>query len=119
METDVANQFALEWIKDWNSHNLSQIMAHYADEITFISPFIKKLNVSINGLINDKDSLEMYFKIALEKYPDLKFELIHCLVGVNSVVLYYKSVNDLLSAEHMEFSSQGKVNRVVAHYVES
>jgi hypothetical protein len=119
MEAAVANKFALKWIQDWNSHNLSQIMTHYADEISFISPFIKKLNVSINGLINDKDSLEKYFKIAIEKYPDLKFELIYCLVGVNSVVLYYKSVNDLLSAEHMEFSSQGKVNRVVAHYVES
>ncbi len=52
----------------------------------------------------------------LEAYPDLKFELYQVLTGINSITLYYKTVNDMLAAEVMEIDSDGKIARVIAHY---
>jgi hypothetical protein len=40
----------------------------------------------------------------------------HKLIGVNSVVLYYTSINNKLSAEMMVLNEQGLVTAVRAHY---
>lgn len=53
---------------------------------------------------------------ALTVYPDLHFELYHVLEGVNSVVIYYKSVGDRLATEMMVLNEAGKVTEVRAHY---
>jgi hypothetical protein len=41
------------------------------------------------------------------------------LAGVNSLVLYYPSVNNLLSAEYMEIGDRGLIAKVSAHYIAS
>lgn len=112
----MTEQFATDWIAAWNAHDLEKIMAHYADDILFTSPFINRLTGRNDGTITDRDTLQQYFELALDKYPNLNFELISVLTGLNSVVLYYQSVEGLGSAEYMEFNKAGKVSRVVAHY---
>lgn len=107
---------AQDWVDAWNQHDLDAIMQHYSEGIDFRSPIIQKMGVNTAGNINNKDVLKAYFKSALEKYPDLHFELYHILEGVNSMVLFYKSVNDSLSAEYMELDMQGKICKVSAHY---
>jgi len=57
-----------------------------------------------------------YWRKALEKLPDLHFELLDITEGVNSVALYYKSVMNKRSIEVMFFNEEGKVNRMFAHY---
>jgi hypothetical protein len=110
------NNFAQEWLQAWNSHDLEAIMHHYADSIVFYSPLILKLNNDPSGRIQGKEELRKYFSKGLQAYPDLFFELYHVLEGVNSVVLYYKSVNNRLSAEMMVLNDEGKVVEVRAHY---
>ena len=109
-------KFAQTWIDDWNRHNIQAILSHYADPIEFCSPFIVKLVGDSRGVIHGKKALENYFLQGLKAYPDLHFEWIETLVGVNSLVLYYRSVNGLLSAEWMRFNHEGLVEKVVAHY---
>lgn len=108
--------FAQEWVAAWNNHDLEAILTHYDDEIVFYSPFIQKLNNDPSGAIRGKDELRKYFSKALEIYPDLHFELYHVLEGIDSVVLYYKSVGNRLSAEMMALNAAGKVITVRAHY---
>ena len=115
---DFCKQFADEWINAWNSHDLDRIMNHYAEELEFYSPLIIKLNINPDGRITHKTDLREYFKIGLEKFPDLHFSLQHVLVGLNSVVLYYGSVNNTLSAEFMLFNEDGKISQVRAHYTQ-
>jgi len=115
---DFCKQFADEWINAWNSHDLDRIMNHYAEELEFYSPLIIKLNINPDGRITHKTDLRDYFKIGLEKFPDLHFSLHHVLVGLNSVVLYYGSVNNTLSAEFMLFNEEGKISQVRAHYTQ-
>lgn len=116
MNETFAQHFSAEWIQAWNDHDLDRVMSHYADELTFVSPFIVQLNNDPTGTISSKKELRDYFSRALQRFPDLRFELYKALTSVNSVVLYYRSVNDLNAAEYMSFDSNGKVNSVVAHY---
>jgi predicted ester cyclase len=52
----------------------------------------------------------------LEAYPELRFDLVDVLWGLNSVVFYYTNQAGSRSGEFMELSAGGKVARVVAHY---
>jgi hypothetical protein len=114
-----AREIAERWITDWNQHDLDQIINHYSENIEFTSPFIIKLLGEASGTIYGKSALVSYFAKGLTAYPDLKFELIQVLAGVNSVLIYYRSVNQLLAAEFMVLDADGFVNRVVAHYSEA
>jgi hypothetical protein len=104
------------WLQAWNSHNLEEIMSHYDEDIIFYSPLIKRINNDPTGCIRGKENLKAYFSRGLEAYPDLHFELYHILEGVNSIVLYYKSINDKLSTEMMVINEKGLVSEVRAHY---
>ena len=108
--------FAREWIEAWNSHNIQSIMAHYANDIDFVSPIAARLLDNTSGQIRNLHDLRSYFLKGLEAYPSLHFELYHVLEGVNSVTLVYKSVNDMIAAEYMEINKSGKVGKVRAHY---
>ena len=108
--------FAHDWINAWNSHDIEAILSHYADEIIFTSPFVAKLNNAPDGTLRGREALRDYFLRGLRAYPELHFELLHVAVGVGSVTLIYRSVNNLLAAEVMEWNSAGQIQRVLAHY---
>ncbi len=108
--------FAAEWVAAWNAHDIDAVMSHYDEQIEFYSPVIQRINNDPEGKIVGKAALEAYFRKALVAYPDLHFDLYHVLEGINSVVLYYKSVNNSLSAEMMVLNEKGLVKEVRAHY---
>lgn len=108
--------FAAAWLDAWNAHDLDAIMQHYDDAIVFYSPVVQQLNQEPTGKLQGKDALRAYFAKGLSAYPDLHFELQRVLPGVDSVVLYYKSINNKMSAEMMVLNKQGLVTEVRAHY---
>jgi ketosteroid isomerase-like protein len=111
-----ARQFAKHWIEAWNSHDLEQILSHYADAIILLSPIAAKLLGDPSGLVKGKAALRAYFAKGLEAYPDLKFELLEIMWGVNSLVLYYLNQKGIKCGEFMELGENGKVFKVIAHY---
>ncbi|GGM92492.1 hypothetical protein GCM10010967_27080 [Dyadobacter beijingensis] len=111
-----ARSFAGQWIAAWNSHDLAAIMELYAADIQFFSPYIIKLGMNAEGVISDKQELEIYFKKALDTYQDLHFVLFETLAGAGSLILYYQSVNDRIAAEMMELDESGRICLVKAHY---
>jgi predicted ester cyclase len=113
---DFNKEFANEWISAWNSHNIDLIMSHYVENIAFHSPLIIKLNINPEGTIKNKSDLREYFLKGLTAYPDLHFDLHSVLSGKDSVVLYYESINQTMSAEFMQLNNEGKVTVVRAHY---
>lgn len=108
--------FADAWLAAWNSHDLERVLAHYSDDIVFMSPFVAKLAGDAQGMLQGKAALRDYFARGLAAYPNLHFRLRRVLAGVDSVVLVYDSVNDLLAAEFMQRGAGGQVVRAVAHY---
>ncbi len=82
-----AGRFADEWYAAWNSHDLDAILSHYADDVEFVSPFVAALNDDPGGTVHGEDDLRAYFARGLERFPDLRFEPLELLVGVDSVTL--------------------------------
>lgn len=111
-----AQEFALEWIADWNSHDLDRILSHYADDVEVTSPLVETVLGPGRVTVRGKEMLRQYWGTALAKYPDLRFTLFRAYAGPRSVVLHYRSVQALVSAECMEFDAAGRVRRVLAHY---
>ncbi|MEH7888280.1 nuclear transport factor 2 family protein [Elizabethkingia meningoseptica] len=111
-----ANEFAKAWIDAWNSHDLDVILSHYADDIEITTPMIKITLGGSDGSLKGKEAVGAYWKKALEKIPDLHFELYEVTEGVNSVGLYYKSVMNKKAVEVMFFNPEGKVNKMIALY---
>lgn len=109
-------QFAAEWLRAWNSHDLDAILSHYAPDIVLTSPAAAKLLNQPSGLVTGKLALRNYFKRGLEAYPNLAFDLLDVMWGLSSVVLYYKNQNGTTSGEFMELDPNLKVTRVVANY---
>lgn len=113
---EFASNFTKDWISSWNSHDIDRIIDHYSDSIDFTSPFIIQLNNDQNGTITNKIDLKNYFIKALNKYKDLHFELLNIFLSVDSLIINYKSVNNILAAEYFQFDQYGKIQIVKAHY---
>jgi ketosteroid isomerase-like protein len=111
-----SNEFAVEWIESWNSHDLDRIMSHYADDIEVTTPMIKIAMGIDNGTLQGKASVRQYWHAALDKVPDLHFELVECTQSVDSIAIFYKSVMGKKAIEVMFFDPNGKVSKVIAHY---
>lgn len=111
-----SKEFALEWIESWNSHDLDRIMSHYAEDVEVTTPMIKVAMGIDNGTLQGKASVRQYWRAALDKVPDLHFELVECTRSVDSIALYYKSVMGKMAIEVMFFDLNGKVSKVIAHY---
>lgn len=113
-----AQAFAAEWIAAWNSHDLERILGHYAEDIEVTSPLIAQVLGTTQDTVTGKLALRAYWGPALARFPDLHFKLFAVLPGPRSVVVYYKSVRNLVGAEFMEFDREGRIRRVVAHYAQ-
>jgi hypothetical protein len=116
IDQERADRLAAEWVAAWNAHDLDAIMGHYADDVTFASPFVAALAGEQSGVIHGREALRAYFARGLEAYPDLHFDLHAALPGVSSVALHYRSVGDREAIEVMELDAAGAVVRVSAHY---
>lgn len=108
--------FAADWIQAWNARDLDLILSHYSWDIELVSPLVGRLLESKRDRVHGLAALRTYFATGLNAYPDLRFTLRRTYCGVQSLVLEYESVSNLLTAEVMEFNEVGLVCRVHAHY---
>jgi ketosteroid isomerase-like protein len=116
LQGEFAREFAREWVEAWNSHDIDRILTHYDYEVVLVSPVALNL-LKDDGSVRGKDALRAYFTRGLEAYPDLRFDLIEVLWGLETVVLIYSNnVRGNKTAEVMQISSGGKVLRVWANY---
>jgi hypothetical protein len=117
MEKGFAERFAKEWVAVWNSHDLDRILAHYDDDFEMSSPIITTLVGEPSGRLRGKTAVGPYWAKALQSMPNLRFELLAALAGVNSVTVYYRGHRGL-SAEVLHFGPNGMVRQAFAHYAE-
>jgi hypothetical protein len=111
-----ARTFADEWVGAWNAHDLDRIMGHYDDEVVLVSPIAAQLLADPSGRVSGKAALRSYFQRGLTAYPQLRFELLDVMWGLDSVVLYYVNQKGSRTGEYMELTPTGRVSRVVANY---
>jgi hypothetical protein len=112
-----AQGFAAQWITAWNAHDLDGILSHYDEDFEMSSPVIVQLQADPTGILRGKPAVRAYWSKALQLIPDLQFELISILVGIQSITLYYKGARGRMSAEVFFFNAHGKVTKAFAHYL--
>ncbi|MGD0804605.1 MAG: nuclear transport factor 2 family protein [Candidatus Bathyarchaeia archaeon] len=112
-----AEHFATEWIAAWNAHDLSRILTHYSDDFEMSSPVIVQIAGEASGKLKGKTTVDAYWQKALAKMPNVHFDLISILIGVDTITLYYKGHRGL-SAEVFHFNAAGQVTESFAHYVD-
>src|SRR5262249_597800 len=86
-----ATAFASSWLAAWNAHDLDRILSHYADDVEFISPFVRRLLGCKRDGVYGIAGLRACFARALKAYTDLRFTLRCAYWGVQSLVLEYQS----------------------------
>lgn len=114
-----AKQFADDWVRAWNARDLDAVLAHYTEDFEMSSPYIPEFAGEPSGTLKGKRAVGAYWTKALAKLPNLHFELITVLTGVDSVTIYYRGANNRLVAEVFFFSADGKVERAFSHYADT
>ena len=115
LTNSTARAFALEWVAAWNAHDIERVLSHYAEDVAFHSPYIAIFADEASGHLLGKAALRTYWTAALEKLPELRFELLDVLLGAGSLTVYYRGHRGLV-AETFFFSEDGKVQRATACY---
>jgi hypothetical protein len=112
---EFAERFAREWVAAWNARDLERILSHYEDDFEMSSPVITRLAGEASGRLRGKPAIGAYWAKALEAAPELRFEIVSVLAGVDSVTVCYRGHRGL-AAEVFHFGASGKVARAFAHY---
>jgi SnoaL-like protein len=115
---EFATKFAADWIAAWNSRDLAEVLSHYAEDFDMSSPYIARIAGEPSGTLKGKAAVRAYWAKALERMPELHFDLVETLAGVNSIVLYYRSAGGM-AAEVFIFDVRGKVIKAFAHYAQA
>jgi hypothetical protein len=111
-----AQRFTQEWIEAWNAHDLDAVLSHYADDFQMSSPLIVQLAGVASGTLRGKGDVRRYWEAGLERFPDLKFELLGTYAGASSLAIHYKGPNGRQSVEVFRFNDSGLVTEAAAHY---
>lgn len=109
-------EFARRYYAAWNARNLDAILALYADDIEFSSPYIAALGFSPDGVIHGKEMLRLYVERALERAPALTLTPEAICVGARGHTLIYRNHRGERAAEVHEIDAAGLIVRADATY---
>ena len=116
MNSSEAAQFAREWIAAWNARDVERVLSHYTDDFEMSSPLIISLIGETSGTLRGKAAVRAYWQTALQRHPDLHFELLEVFAGVSSLVILHKAVQGRRVAEMLFLNENGRVFKAVAHH---
>jgi ketosteroid isomerase-like protein len=86
-----ALDFVQRWVSAWNAHDVERVLAHFAEDVVFTSPVAARMLPESKGVFRDKASLRAYWSEALERLPDLRFEVVGTYVGIDHIVINYRN----------------------------
>jgi len=114
MTADEALTFARKHVATWNTHDLDAIMDLYAQSVVLVSPLAGA--IAGKPTVRGKADVRAYFERGLQKYPELRFELVDTFLCHSSVTLLFHGAGRKLVAEVLFVDSESKIERVFAHY---
>ena len=119
MTYDTMMAFAERWIAAWNRRDVDAVLAHYADDATFVSPVAG--NLVGRAVLRNKQELGDYWRAALTKISTLEFTLDHAAWDERRLelnVVYEANLNGerKRACEIMRFDEAGRQIRGEALY---
>ena len=116
---DAAHLAALgrDWIAAWNSHDLERVLALYAEDSEMTSDKIPALGFDASGTVRGKERLRAYWGTALQRLPNLHFELIDVYVSPDSLVVFYQNERGAKICEYLRLNDEGKIRQGSANHL--
>ena len=103
VDADFALTFAAQWAASWNSHDLEQILAHYANDVVLSSPHIVRRLGKASGEVSGIDELRSYWGSGLDAEPELHFTVEDVRFSVDTIVISYRNQRGRAVAEVLRF----------------
>jgi hypothetical protein len=109
------------WLEGWNGEDLDLIMAPYADDVVFSSPFVTRISGDpAVDTIEGKQALADYVDAALRRTPGIRYTLDATYVGTDAIlILYTASLPDgstKTGADTMRLDGDGQIVDWRCHY---
>lgn len=82
-------QVAHRWIDAFNSKDLDQLLALYADPAEHYSPKLKIRQPDTKGFIKGKKALRLWWQDAFDRLPSLHYRLVRLTAEDNRVFMEY------------------------------
>ena len=111
-----AHAFAAEWEAAWNAHDLDRIMGHYDKDVVFRSR--KAVDTVGTGEVRGAAALRNYWARALQRQPDLRFQVQQVFAGHDMAVIIYTNHVGRTAAETLWFDANGRVTHASACHAE-
>ena len=102
-----AQALAKTWVQTWNTRDLDQILALYAEDIVFSSPLGATLG---SALMQTKSELHPYFRAALARSPNLHFELEAVFPGATGVAMILRNDRGQRICETLTYDEMGHIS---------
>ena len=80
------------------------------------SDVIPRLGLDASGTVRGKAMLRKYWGIALERVPDLHFDLIDVYVSPDSLVVFYMNQRGDKICEYLRLNADGKIRQGSANH---
>lgn len=114
MTFEDALAFARKHVDVWNTHDLDAIMALYSPAVELVSPLAGA--IADGPVVRGQAKVRAYFEHGLQKYPELRFELVDTFLCHSSITLLFRGAGQKLVAEVLFLDANAKIERVYAHY---
>jgi ketosteroid isomerase-like protein len=106
-----------QWIAAWNSRDLERVLALYAEDSEMTSDRIPALGFDASGTLRGKDGLRAYWGAALQRLPNLHFDLIDTYVSPDSIVVLYRNERGARICEYLRLDAEGKIRQGSANHL--
>jgi len=109
------------WDEGWNNENVDTIMAPFATDVVFSSPFVtRRTGDPDRATIEGYDALRAYVADALQRAPGIRYTVDATYAGADSIVIVYTvhrpDGTDVPGADSMRVDGDGKVVEWRCHY---
>ena len=90
IDAEAATALARAWDEGWNGEDVERIMAPFADDVVFSSPFVRRIgdDQSSNAIVG-APALRAYVTAALTRTPGIRYTVDNVHLGPDSVILDY------------------------------
>jgi hypothetical protein len=118
MPTPDPNDYADQWVRAWNAHDIEAVLDHFSDDVLFTSPVAARVVPESGGVLRGKAALRDYWTAALAKLPDLQFEVVGVYRGESTLVINYRNHRGQMVNEVLTFDADGLVREGHGTYLD-
>ena len=121
LDEATAHELRRHWDEGWNGYDLETIMAAFAPDVVFSSPFVaRRTGDPERTTIEGYDAVRAYVADALETAPGIGYTVDALHAGTDSLVLVYTchlaDRTDQPGADWMRVDGEGRVVEWRCHY---